>query len=79
MEKIKAGVTYLVNGKHKVLGLHWDITQVNTMHEYVVVWENASTGSIQVARSDSYGRAFGQGVILTPMEYVSYEGYGDGW
>ena len=67
MEKIDLSKTYLVQGKHRVLGIFHDTTQRNTMHEYVLVYENFDTGTVIVNRTDAYGRAFGQGPLLVPV------------
>lgn len=60
-------VTYTVDGRHRVLGIFQDKCQVNTMLEYVIVWEHADTKSLQTARVDAYGRNFGNGIRLLPF------------
>lgn len=66
--KIDPKETYLVGGKHKVLGIFHDVTQRNTMHEYVLVYQNFDTDTVIVNRMDAYGRVFGQGLILVPVK-----------
>lgn len=61
---------YIVHGQHTVLGLFRDLTQQDTHHEYLVVWENFTTGAVFSTRVDNLGRAFGQGKILSAIRFA---------
>jgi len=68
-QRIDASKTYLIDGKHKVLGLFQDPTQTESFHAYVVVWQHMDTDSINVTKVDEFGHAFGQGPLLKEVRF----------
>jgi hypothetical protein len=73
-QKIETSRTYLIDGKHRVLGLFEDPTQPNSFHSYIVVWQHMDTDAVNVTRVDEFGYAFGQGPLLKEVKpYNEYE------
>lgn len=67
--RIEKSKTYLIDGKHKVLGLYEDPTQPESFHAYVVVWQHMDTDAVNVTRVDEFGCAFGQGPLLKEVRF----------
>lgn len=63
-QRIDKNKTYLIDGKHPVLGLFEDPTQSESFYAYVVVWQHLDTEAVNVTRVDEFGCAFGQGMLL---------------
>lgn len=73
-KKIETNKTYLVDGKHKVLGLFQDPTQEGTFHEFLVVWQHIDTDAVISTRVDNNGCGFGMGHLLKEVnKYNEFE------